>query len=775
MRGQPEVLKYKLLGFLADDASLQPRDIVVMAPDIAAYASHLPAVFGEPARYSADPAQIPWHLADVALARTHPLFTGFAKLLDLGESRFRVSDVLDLLDVPAIARRFGLDDDAQSRLEPWLRRARVAWGLDASMKEHAGAAPVDANTWSFGFDRLYAGMIVGNEASAQTIDTISPVAGVSGNDIDAIGRLDRFIETLRRLRTGFAIERPLAAWSTWLQEMLDALFAIDIRDDKEDADAMDALRQTLVSLVDQVNAIGAQNLPWHVVRDAVRSALDTVSDHQPFLLGGVTFCGLVPQRSIPFRAVCLLGMNEGDYPRIANDGGLNRMQSQPRRGDRDTRNEDRYLFLEAVMAARSHLHISYIGEDVGDGSTRNPASPLAELLDFLDEQFDLTDARKNSMRPWIVRHPLQPFDARYYTGGDERLFSFDRSFVTKPDLLVEKNPFIGTVGDDVESPSFDADVSLKSLKTFWRDPAEASLRDAFGIGLDALGDDAPTDSEPLSASVEKRERLESQLLSEAMRAGAMRLATEAPVWLANSGVLPAGDVGARAYARVRERAQAMLDAVLGCLGSDSRPIDQPIDFPLDSSLRIVGVIDRVFRTADGSLRLLHAKPSGIADFRDLLPFYIDYALLRLTSRAPITAEFFDYHETAAQRVQTPELCRSILAQSDAQLTTGLHELSAMMRHAARTPPFLFPKTTWASLKSSSERRDIDARNAWEGSSFRKGERDFEPGYAALVARDTDFLKHSTPGYEEFEATNAWIGNILDPSRNVLRRAARGSA
>ena len=407
-----EVLKDQLLGFLADDASLQPRDIVVMAPDIAAYAPFLSTVFGPPARYSDDPAQIPWHVADIALAGTHALFTGFSKLLDLGESRFRVSDVIDLLDVAAVARRFGLSEETRSRLEQWLRQARVAWGLDARMKEQVGAAPIDANTWSFGFDRLYAGMIVGDDAGETLVDGVLPVPGVSGNDIDAIGRLDRFIETLRDLRADLAIERPLAAWSVWLLDLIDALFAIDIRDDAED-NAMSSLRRCIASLADQDETLGGEKLPWSVVCDAVRSTLDTISERQPFLLGGVTFCGLVPQRSIPFRVVCLLGMNEGEYPRIAGDGGLNRMQTHPRRGDRDTRNEDRYLFLEALMAARQHVHLSYLGEDVADGSRRNPASPLSELLEFLDEQFDAPSQTAAGVRPWLIRHPLQPFDRRY--------------------------------------------------------------------------------------------------------------------------------------------------------------------------------------------------------------------------------------------------------------------------------------------------------------------------------------------------------------------------
>ncbi|MEP6483853.1 MAG: exodeoxyribonuclease V subunit gamma [Rudaea sp.] len=769
-----EVLKDQLLGFLADDATLQPRDIVVMAPDIAAYAPYLPSVFGEAARYSDEPTHIPWHVADVALARTHPLFTGFSKLLDLGESRLRVSDVIDLLDVPAIARRFGLGDEAQSRLEPWLRRARVAWGLDAAMKARVGAAPLDANTWSFGFDRLYAGLIVGDEGCDSLVDGILPVSGVSGKDVDAIGRLDRLIDTLGEIRNELTHPRPLTAWSIWLIDTLDAMFAIDFRDDRED-DAMNSLRRSIAALADQEDAIGGENLPWSVARDVIRGTLDDVSDRQPFLLGGVTFCGLVPQRSIPFRVVFMLGMNEGEYPRIATDGGLNRMHARPRRGDRDTRNEDRYLFLEAMMAARDHLHISFVGEDVGDASRRNPAAPLAELLEFLDEQFGVADDETEKHQPWFIRHPLQPFDSRYYkqntatSSNDTRLFSFNRAYEAPAEIRIAKRPFIDADADDPRSTPASNDISLKSLTVFWRDPAKACLRDGFGVSLDALGDDALIDSEPLTPMLDRRERFELQLLDDAWRNADMQLPVAPPTWLTGSGALPGGEVGARAYQRMRERVQPMLQAMAERLGSDAMKITQPVDFAIEG-MRVVGVVDRIFRRADGSLLLLHTKPSGKADFRELIPFYIEWAALKLRVDSNLDAAFFECAEKTAKGVKSPDLCAAIVSQTDVQLRAGLGELIRMTQHATHAPPLFFPKTAWAWANAASEKRNTEARKTWQGGGmFNKGECNYEPSYAALIARDSEFLKHDSLAHHEFVATNRWLSDILDPDQTILLR------
>jgi exodeoxyribonuclease V gamma subunit len=764
-----EVLKDQLLGFLADDATLQPRDIVVMAPDIAAYAPLLPSVFGDAARYVDGAGVIPWHLADVALARTHPLFDGFTRLLDLPDSRFRVSEVLDWLEISAVARRFSFDASAREAIEPWLRRAHVAWGLDAEMKGETGAAPIDANTWSFGFDRLYAGWLAGNDAASLIDGTIAPLPGVAGGGVDAIGRLDRLVGTLRSLRESMRAERTLQAWSDWLIGAIDVLFLADTRDDRED-EAMDSLRRVAGSLATQADAAGAsETFAWSVVREAVGEALRAIPDRQPFLLGGITFCGLVPQRAIPFRIVCLLGMNAGDYPRSANDSGLNRMVSQRRRGDRDTRQQDRYLFLEALMAARQALHVSYLGEDVAEGGQRNPASPLAELLEFLDQQAGIAADDEKTDRPWLIRHPLQPFDVRYFAPAhDPRLFSFDAAHA-------QRSGEVRTAFVDFDAPrSAPAietnDIPLQSLITFWRDPAKAILRDGHGIALDALDADANMDTELLTPKLDRRERLEERLWRDAFREGAEEVPDAPPAWLAHGGLLPAGDLAARAYLRLRERATGLLAAVRDLVGTDAKEIRESISVRVGDE-RLIGTVDRVFRRAEGTLCLLHTH-AGEVSFKHVLPFFIEWAVLRLSSgHVALSAAFLACDKTG---VSMPPLCERIVAQEPAQLAHGLRELISMMRLSTQSPPFLIPKTSWAWVNAQGDDRDAKARTAWRGTFGQKGELAYEPSYAALLARGSGFPDPGSRGFAEFVRTNEWITRILDPSP-IVTRSAGGDA
>ena len=763
-----EVLKNALLRCLADDPGLQHRDIVVMAPDIAAYAPYLPAVFGAPAQYRDEPLHIPWHVADVGLARAHPLISAFGHLLELAESRFTVSEVMDLLDVPALARRFMLDAGSREALERWLQSSHVAWGLDAAMKAASGAAAVDENSWQFGLDRMYAGLLSGQDDDGSVlIDGILPLPGVSGNAVEALGQLDRLLEELRRWRAAAAAVRPLPAWSQWLLERLEAIFQPDPRDDAELA-ALDSLRRLVAALGQQADeAKLAQPLPWSVVREALRNALEQVPERQPFLLGGVTFCGLVPQRSIPFRVVCLLGMNEGEFPRQGSDAGLNRITAQPRRGDRDTRSEDRYLFLEALMSARETLHISYIGEGVRDGKPRNPAAPLAELLQFLDEQYRFDEGTESSP-PWLLRHPLQPFDTRYYERDaqgqllhDPRLFSYDRHWLMREhERPTPPSPVAASA-----QPETDGGLALAALKRFWRDPARYQLLRERGISLESQDAARWPDREPLQPAIDRRLRVEHRLLFDALDSG-QPLPTEAPAWLDGSGALAAGMIGARAYAAAQQPLQDLLQAARERFGSarierTAQAIELTLELTPDnptpgSTVRLHGTVDDVFRSDDGRRWLFGVRPNGAAGFRDLLPFYIDWAVLRLTLGEAIEGCLLEH---PGKSPQMPPPLAAILAQDPSQLRTGLRQLIALAADSATQPLLFFPRTAWAWLNGG----DDKARRVWEGDDFNQvGERDYAPGYAELLTRGIDLFDTAAAAHASFTATARQLLAVLDP-------------
>lgn len=100
----------------------------------------------------------------------------------------------------------------------------------------------------------------------------------------------------------------------------------------------------------------------------------------------------MPMRSIPFKVVCLLGMNDGVYPRQLAPLGFDLMSQKPKRGDRSRRDDDRYLFLEALISAQQKLYISYIGRSIQDNSERFP-SVLVQETDRLHRAKSLSTGR----------------------------------------------------------------------------------------------------------------------------------------------------------------------------------------------------------------------------------------------------------------------------------------------------------------------------------------------------------------------------------------------
>ncbi len=806
-----EVLRDALLRELAERPDLEPADIVVMAPDIAAYVPLLPAVFGEA---GSPHGPLPYHLADVAVARTHPLLEAFSRLLAIPESRVTAPELLDLLQVPEIARALSLDEGDLETLTQWLRQSRVAWAFDGAHRTRFDVPGIEETTFAWGMDRLLAGYVLGDIGTAPAIGEgtpmpgeawslpdgdLWPVEGVHGSQAQVLGALDRLLLELAALQRDAAQPRTASAWAARLEQLLDALFRIDPRE-REAVEALSLLRRFIHATAAETADSGLDPpLDFVVVRDVLRERLAAAPERQRFLLGGVTVCGMVPQRAIPFRVIAVLGLNDGEFPRRLSDAGLDLMQRHRRLGDRDVRSDDRYLFLETVMAAREVLHLSYLGEGVRDGKPRNPAAPLAELLQFLDEQAGLrgVDAEVDELpptpdqvrairRPWRIRHPLQPFDARYFDGSDVRLFSFDAGFAAMRTGAAEPAPFLdGEVSTDTADA--EAAIPLRELQAYFRDPSRQLLAQQLHVRLDALDDARLQEREPLEAGFSALDQVGRRLFFNALGQAAFELPEAPPAWLRLGGLLPPGRLGMDAWTAERDAVQTML--ALACdhpMFAAALPVRQPrVIATKVAGMAVEGALERVYASGD-ALWLFEVYPGRkevALTFKERIPFFIDWALLRLTAdadtpvRACVLTEGDEHGWQDAFNAWDDALMACAAAGDDktadamrASLVARLAALLELWRQAQRYPLPYFPKTSWASLD---ERLD-SAQNAWTGSGGR-GERDYAPGYAWLLAGDADFSP-GHPAFAELQALALHLRTLLDltTDRAVHPRAHTGA-
>jgi len=506
-----QVLHDQLLDRLAADETLAPRDIVVMLPDVAAYVPAIQAVFGG----ATGGRRLPFTVADRAQASLHPIVNCFVGLLDLPLWRWEASQLLDLLAVPAVRRQFALGEADIADITRWIDAAGVRWGRDARHRESLAAGAFEQNSWRFGLDRLLLGVAQSDEETL--VEGVAPWSDLEGHSAQALGGLWAFADTLRRYADALAEPATPGAWQARLNALLDALVEPS-RDEPGEARAIETLRNAFASFEDAAAAYraaghaGDDTIAWTAVRDHLRGLLDGPSERQPFLSGGITFCGLVPLRAVPFRLVCLLGLNDGVFPRQDSGRGFNVMRDAPRLGDRSTRDDDRLLFLQALTAAGEALYLSYVGQDLRSGEQLPPSPVVGEFLAFIRPHYfhgwtpSDVDAR-------LVHHqPMQPFSARYFDPAepDPRVFTFVGDW--RATTVAQRGTRSGaqTWLDGARAPwhASDPTIDLDSLVRFFDDPPKAFFSGRLGLRLDRkitdIQDEEPIELSPLDRAVLQR-------------------------------------------------------------------------------------------------------------------------------------------------------------------------------------------------------------------------------------------------------------------------------
>ncbi len=602
-----QVLHDQLRGLLEDprfEPPLQPREIAVLAPDIEQYAPHIAAVFGGRAG-RAD--FIPYALADASPLATEPLADVFLRLLALPLSRFGLSEILDLLATPVIAVQAGLDANALEHLRDWLHDAGMRWGIDAAHRARHAAPQDDAYTWSFALDRLLLGYASGDDAD---IAGVAAYPMVEGGGADALGALIRLLRVLARHEIAFATAMTPSQWAQRLFDLLDALLPERPRV-LDDERTLDRLRKSIDAFAQSAASAGfdAAVAP-DVVRAYFQSVLSQADTRAPLLTGGVAFGRTVPMRLIPLRVICLLGMNDGDYPRRDPAGGLNKLTAElgtnaRRHGDRSLRDDDRFLFLQLFAAAGEVFYLSWLGADPRDGSVREPSLLVSELLDVVARYHaDADDAR--AALP--LRHPLQPFSAMAFgassAGGvaadanDPRRFSYRGEWWPAADA---GNPNRTAIDAWIASPlpaidPPEQDLPLARLRAFLRDPAAAFLRQCMQL---RLPDDADSveDIEPLALPSRGLQR--QQLQRAVFDACVAGNTGELQASLRSRALLPSGPLGRQQLDVLLDEVRPFADAFGRWRSGDAQ--QRTFELDLDGT-RLHGTIDDLYSAGLSRLR-----------------------------------------------------------------------------------------------------------------------------------------------------------------------------
>jgi exodeoxyribonuclease V gamma subunit len=701
-----EVLKDQLLHLFERDPGLAPGDILVMTPDIETYGPYIQAVFDIPPN---DPTWIPFSMADRGLRGQSLILEPFLAILDLCDSRFGASQVLRILECEPVRRRFDLSAGDMEVVKRWIRETRIRWGWDRQDRESAGLPAFEENTWRAGLHRLLLGYAMpgGDE---RLFRGILPYDPMEGGETELLGRLVEFADTLRKVTEALRELRRLDEWAGLLSGLLDGFFKPAGEEERESQVVRAAIR-SLGEMTDPQRAGFDQPVDLRAVRWSLGRALEREGFGYGFLTGGITFCSMLPMRSIPSRVICLIGMNNDAYPRESHPLGFDLVAAHPRPGDRSRRNDDKYLFLESLLSARETLLISYVGQGIQDNGTIPPSVLVSELMDYIGEHYAVEG--NETLENLITHHRLQPFNPRYFDAG-KRLFSYSAEYCEAAGLLLGERsapvPFF-TQGLSKPPEEFRT-LDVEDLCRFYANPVRYLLNRRLLVHLQ---EESPFPEDKENFDIQGLERY---LLGERMIRQQSKGADPAGLLtrLRASGVLPPGTVGECVHDELRAGADSLMAKVSALVGGTPETVDADIrlaGFSLEG--RVGGV------HAQGAIQYRYARIRGA----DLLRAWISHLALHLT--APETVPRITFVAGISRekgKLPEPEIFR--LGPVGEPGPILLHLLERYWGGLVM-PLRLFPRSSLSYAQDVCVRNKDPqqalrrARAAWEGSERSRGE------------------------------------------------------
>jgi exodeoxyribonuclease V gamma subunit len=727
---QVDVLREILLGLLQDDSTLEPRDILVMCPDIETYAPLIVADFGlGDVVNGAHPAhRLRVKLADRSLIQTNPLLGVTSQLLGLAGSRATASAVLNIAAATPVRARFGFTDDDLEVITRWVRQANVRWGFD---QLHRQPYHVDFvhNTWRFGIDRVLTGVAMSDDSRAWIGATL-PLDDVGSNRVELAGRLAEFVIRLQHAVDSLSGTRPL---QEWLAALTDGITRLTRVPDGDSWQSSQMEREFAAIKTDAGRrADTVLRLP------DIRALLDRQLSGRPtranFRTGTLTVCTMVPMRSVPHRVVCLIGLDDGVFPRLGVVDGDDVLMREPMTGERDIRSEDRQLLLDAIGAATEKLVITYTGANEYSGQPRPPAVPLAELLDTLD-----TTTPTNICKRIVVEHPLQPFDVRNVMPG--KLvpgvpFSFDPTVLRAARVSAGRRRGRPKFISAPLPPPPPDDVILSDLVGFFKDPVQGFFRALeFTLPRDV---DGVQDAMPVDINALEEWTVGDRMLNDILRG---MTADDARHTEWRRGTLPPGQLGWRKAAEIRDQAELLAVEARQYRSADGQAYD--VDIHLGGGRRLTGTVSPVY--GERLVSVTYSKLDGKHLLESWIPLL---ALFAHDSRRDWSAVCIG----RPKRGTTPRV--EGLGRPDGDVVEVLRELVAIYDAGRREPLPLPVKTSyaWAAARHHGDDPIRQAGYRWEWE-------DEEPAHVRAWgknARLDDLMQPLRPG-EEYDSEDHRLG------------------
>ncbi len=576
---ETEILHDHILAMLEADPCLTPGDIIVMTPDIENYSSCIHAVFGSKLEKS---YSIPFSISDRNLRKESNTVDTFLAILELPSGRFGVNQVLDILESLPLRRKFGFSDLDMQHVKRWVERSYIRWGIDKEHRKEMGSPEFSENTWKTGLERLLLGYaMVGQD---KTFKGILPYDDMEGGEVETLGNLSEFLAKLVCHVDSLKKKRTLKQWEENLENLVNSFFIENEESEKDFRFIQKALYD--LSKSQEISGFDGE-IDLATIKAYIEIRCKKEISGFGFITGKVTFCAMLPMRSVPFKVICLMGMNGDAFPRKSTSQGFNLITKKPRKGDRSIGKEDRYIFLETIISAREILYISFVGQSIMDNSPSPPSVLVTELLDYIEHGFELPSGGPIHSH-MIRKHRLQPFNPEYFKGAGP-LFSYSKeNFEAGLKLRSKHNEGVPFISHGITKPTETwKTLDIRLLCGFFNNPSKFLLNKRLGIYLE---EESPviSEKEPFSLQGLERYMVSHELVEKKLHG--LNIDNHFSLIKA-AGILPHGTVGKREFEKIKKRIRDFVPLVQFYIQG------QPLKFlALDkeiSDFRIMGLLNNI--------------------------------------------------------------------------------------------------------------------------------------------------------------------------------------
>ena len=455
-----EILKDYILDVFSankrsDNNKITATDILVLAPDIEEYSSFIDLLFSYTKTKDDNGYNIPYSISSKSFSSSNIASTVLIDILKISSGKVLSSEIFSIIDSIPVRNKFSLNDENITIIKRWIEQVGIRWGVDGLHRKKIDDVSYDDNSWKKGLNKLLAGLTMFEE-KGKSFSGIIPYSPLSSGDGELLGKFIEITNIIFDFADKYSnnSKKSISEWGGYFSRFCDNLFSDGF--DDESYSGVDDLKQILNnfnrlfelpstinvnnSAKEKIDKIKSRNIEFSIISKEMMNLLSiNQNKDERFMHKGITFSNLVPMRSIPFKVVCIIGMNQNSFPRTNKNSDIDLIALDPKIGDRAVRDNDLYLFLDTILSAQDNLYISYVGKSIIDNSEQLPSGPVSSLMDYIDKSFIVAGSEKSVIDEILVEHPLQPFSIRYQMKNESKLWTYNNIYSLGQEEIKSKN------------------------------------------------------------------------------------------------------------------------------------------------------------------------------------------------------------------------------------------------------------------------------------------------------------------------------------------------